>query len=114
MEELASTKKSSESHVTSLRTFNSSIPQGDRWAIIIGISKYKDERLRLKYAHRDAEELYNIITKPSGGGFEKDHIFKLIDEKATRHNINKALRSFLKKPAKDDLVLIYFCLSWLL
>ena len=108
MEELASSGSSSERNLTGLRISNPSTPLGDRWAIIIGISKYKDERLRLKYAHRDAEELYNLITKPSGGGFEKEHIFKLIDEKATRDNINKALRSFLKKPAKDDLVLIYF------
>jgi len=80
----------------------------DRWAIIVGISKYKHERLNLKYAHRDAEELYLLIQTPSGGGFAKDHIEPLIDEKATTANITRALRSFLKKPAKDDIVLIYF------
>ena len=52
--------------------------------------------------------MYNLITKSSGGGFEKSHIIRLINEEATYSNINKALRSFLKKPAKDDLVLIYF------
>ncbi|HSF51077.1 MAG TPA: caspase family protein [Nitrososphaeraceae archaeon] len=107
MEELASSGSHSERHLKSLRTSNPSTP-GVRWAIIIGISKYKDSRLHLKYAHRDAEEFYNVITKPSGGGFEKEHICKLINEEATRDNINKALCSFLKKPAEDDLVLIYF------
>jgi uncharacterized caspase-like protein len=108
LEELASSESFSKRHIKSLRTSTPSIPAGDRWAIIIGISKYKDNRLHLKYAHRDAEEFYNVITKPSGGGFEVSHICKLIDEEATSDNINKALRSFLKKPAKDDLVLIYF------
>ncbi|MCT7975893.1 caspase family protein [Laspinema olomoucense] len=82
----------------------------DRWAIVVGISKYKYEadKLNLKYAHRDAEELVKVLQSPSGGGFEKDHIVKLVNEEATTANITKALRTFLKKPAKDDIVLIYF------
>jgi hypothetical protein len=71
--------------------------------------KYKDDRLQLKYAHHDAEELYNLITKPSGGGFEKDHIFKLINEEATTANITRALRSFLKKPARQFGFNIFAC-----
>ena len=111
MEELTHTRDSQARHISSILTgtaYDDSKPPGDRWAIIIGISKYKDDRLHLKYAHHDAQELYNLITKSSGGGFKKDHIIKLINEEATYSNINKALRSFLKKPAKDDLVLIYF------
>ena len=81
---------------------------GEQWAIIIGISNYKDPILNLKFAHRDAEELYNLLIEPNGGPFKQDHIRKLINENATFQNIRKALGSFLKKPAKDDLVLIYF------
>jgi uncharacterized caspase-like protein/Tfp pilus assembly protein PilF len=80
----------------------------DRWAIVVGISKYKDERLNLKYADRDAEELVKVLQSPSGGAFEKERIVKLVNEEATTANITRALRSFLKKPAKDDIVLIYF------
>lgn len=80
----------------------------DRWAIIVGISKYKHKSLNLKYADRDAEELYKLLQTPSGGGFEGDHIKKLINEEATTSEITKALRSFLKKPAKEDIVLLYF------
>lgn len=80
----------------------------DRWAIVVGISKYKDERLNLKYADRDAQELVKVLQSPSGGGFEKERIVKLVNEDATTANITRALRSFLKKPAKDDIVLIYF------
>ena len=80
----------------------------NRWAIIVGISKYKHESLNLNYADRDAEELANLLQTPSGGGFEADHIVKLINEDATTANITRALRSFLKKPAREDIVLIYF------
>jgi tetratricopeptide (TPR) repeat protein len=81
---------------------------GDRWAIIVGISKYEHQRLNLKYADRDAEELYKLLMTPSGGGFEEDHIKKLINKEATTSEITRALRSFLKKPAKEDIVLLYF------
>jgi len=80
----------------------------DRWAIVVGISKYKHESLNLKYADRDAEELCKLLQTPSGGGFEADHIVKLVNEDATTANITRALRSFLKKPAREDIVLIYF------
>ena len=80
----------------------------DRWAIVVGISEYKDSSINLKYADRDAEALYELLKTPTGGGFEEAHICKLVNEKATTANITRALRSFLKKPGKEDIVLLYF------
>ncbi|MBK9710144.1 MAG: caspase family protein [Kouleothrix sp.] len=81
----------------------------NRWAIIVGVSSYQYEGLtNLQYAHRDAEELYDLLQTPAGGGFERERIRKLIDAEATTANITRALRSFLKQPAKEDIVLIYF------
>ncbi|MEP0924379.1 GUN4 domain-containing protein [Leptolyngbya sp. ST-U4] len=80
----------------------------NRWAVIVGISKYQYSNLNLKYADRDAEDLYQLLLTPNGGSFQADHICKLTNEQATTGNINRALRSFLKKPAREDLVLIYF------
>jgi tetratricopeptide (TPR) repeat protein len=80
----------------------------ERWAVVVGISRYRHERLNLKYAHRDAMELDELLRKPIGGLFEKDHVLTLIDEQATTAAITRALRSFLKRPGKDDLVLLYF------
>lgn len=79
-----------------------------RWAIIVGISKYKYDRWSLRYADRDAIELATLLQTPVGGGFDKDCVKTLINEEATTENLNKALRGFLKKPGKDDLVLVYF------
>ena len=82
--------------------------KGEHWAIIVGISNYKDVKLNLQFAHRDAEDLYNLLIESNGGPFKEDHIVKLIDDNATFSKIRRALRNFLKKPDKDDLVLIYF------
>jgi tetratricopeptide (TPR) repeat protein len=80
----------------------------DRWAIVVGVSKYQDGSINLRYADRDAEALYELLKTPSGGGFAEEHICKLVNEEATTANITRALRSFLKKPGKDDIVLLYF------
>jgi len=81
--------------------------QRQRWAIIIGISKYQNADLNLRYAHKDAQALYELIRTPRGGGFDEERIKILIDEQATTENVTRALRSFLKKPAREDIVLIY-------
>ncbi|BAZ21217.1 peptidase C14 caspase catalytic subunit p20 [Kalymmatonema gypsitolerans NIES-4073] len=88
---------------------DSNLNYGERWAIIVGISNYQDDGIQnLNYAHRDAEELAKLLQSPFGGGFKEDNIHKLINEEATTVNITRALRSFLKKPAREDLVMIYF------
>lgn len=79
----------------------------NRWAIVIGVSKYKHESLNLRYADRDAEEFYKLLLSPVGGNFKPDHVIKLTNQEATTANVTRALRSFLKKPGRDDLVIIY-------
>jgi uncharacterized caspase-like protein len=80
----------------------------DRWAVIIGVSKYKDESLNLRYADRDAEEFHKLLLGPIGGSFKANRVVKLTNRQATTANVTKALRSFLQKPGQDDLVIIYF------
>ena len=80
----------------------------NRWAVIVGISKYKHAALNLQYADRDAEKLYQLLLTPQGGHFQKEYVCKLTNKEATKGNITRALRSFLKKPARDDVVIIYF------
>ena len=90
-----------------IETHSSYATHVDRWAIVIGISTYQDKDLNLKYADKDAHALYDLLLTASGGGFEKDHVKLLLNEEATTANITRSLRSFLKKPAKEDIVLIY-------
>ena len=82
-----------------------------RWAVVIGISKYQNSGKslpELKYAHRDAEKLAAFLKSRAGGGFADDHVKLLTDRKATTRNIREALFDFLKKTVKEDLVIIFF------
>ena len=81
---------------------------GDRWAIVIGISRYRQRALDLRYADRDASEFHAFLNSPEGGGFRPQNVMLLLNEEATTANVTRALRSFLKRPDRDDLVVIYF------
>ncbi|HET7800133.1 MAG TPA: caspase family protein [Humibacillus xanthopallidus] len=81
---------------------------GSRWAVIVGVSTYRDRRLNLEFAADDARELATLIQTPTGGGFPAGNVLVLVDEEATSLGVTRALRSFLMRPSKEDLVLIYF------
>lgn len=81
---------------------------GERWAIVVGVSRYEHASLNLRYAHRDAQAFYELIRSPFGGGFKEQNVQVLLDEQATTRKVTRALRSFLKKPDRDDLVVLFF------
>lgn len=78
----------------------------EKWAVIVGISRYKDAGLNLRYAARDAEDLDKLLR--TSCGFKSANVQLLLDEQATTGRITWALRSFLKKTAKDDIIVLYF------
>ena len=79
----------------------------DRWALLVGISNYAHEDLNLGFAAQDALGLREKLLEPSAGAFPHDHVLALVDEEATLANLTKALRTFLKRPAQDDLVILF-------
>src|SRR5262245_42219817 len=74
-----------------------------RWAIVIGISNYKngDKTIRgvtvpnLLNAADDAQKFYNFLRSPEGGDFrdvkEGGHLILLKDEQATKANVEQAI-----------------------
>ena len=64
---------------------------GTIWAVVVGISRYKDTDLNLRYADRDAEEFAEFLRSPEGGKVDNAHIRVLINEQATRQRIFEAL-----------------------
>lgn len=82
-------------------------PVTDKWALVIGVSKFTDPSLNLRYPAKDAQDFYNyLITK---GNFAKDHVRLLLNENATKDRILDQLGdSWLPRAAlPDDLVVIF-------
>ena len=79
-------------------------------AVIVGVNRYADPRIRdLSYARADAEELAAILCDPGLGGFLEENVTLLVDEDATRRSIVSAVGTHLSRSASpDDLVCVFF------
>ncbi len=82
---------------------------GKRWAVVVGISNYKDSRIpALRYASSDAQAYYNWLVSPIGGKYAPSRVKLLTDEHATGVAIKGALFNWLKQALEEDMVTIYF------
>lgn len=90
--------------VASSRQFK---PVADKWALVIGISNFKDPSINLKFATKDASDFRNFLIQKAN--FKADHVKFLSDADATRDNIIGALgdRWLGRLANRDDLVVIY-------
>jgi len=86
-------------------------PVAQRWAVVVGVAKYKaaGERLEaLRYADADAQAFRDFLISKAGGSFRPSRVKLLVNEEATSQNIRSALFTFLKGAIKEDLVVIFF------
>jgi tetratricopeptide (TPR) repeat protein len=83
-------------------------PIRDKWALIVGISNFKDSSINLHYCAKDAKDFYDFLVTEKN--FAPDHVQLLTDSTATRANILSLLgNKWLPRVAEpDDLVVIYF------
>jgi tetratricopeptide (TPR) repeat protein len=85
-------------------------PQGRTYALIVGISAYRDKSIRqLQFAHKDAELFARHLRSPRGGGLTDDELTLLTDEKATLAEIRNRINILLAlKAGKGDTVALFF------
>jgi hypothetical protein len=84
---------------------------GTKWAVVIGVSDYKfsdNDNKKLKYAHVDAQKIADRLIEP-GTGMIKDNLVLLINQDATKTNIQSAFEDTMKPNVKkDDALFIFF------
>lgn len=84
--------------------------KGRRFALIVGVSKYRHHEgglTDLAYAGADARAVRDFLARPEGGGFAPGDIVHLEDEKATVEAVRAALTLFLPKAGPDDLIFLF-------
>jgi WD40 repeat protein len=86
--------------------------QPELYAIIVGISDYAGDKLKLRFAARDAESMAKAITLGAKRlfGTEKVHINKLITGSTllpTKANIQQAFKTMANQTNTDDILLVY-------
>ncbi len=80
------------------------------YALIVGISNYKDERIpKLGFTKEDADAIFKLLINPEKVGLKEDKVRVLLDDKATLRNIKSAIGTWLSEKAdKDSVVYIFF------
>lgn len=88
-------------------TTNVARPVHNKYALVIGVSKFADPSIDLRYADKDARDFYNYLI--TDGHFSKDNVKLLVNQDATRENILSSLGDkWLPRVCQpDDLVLVY-------
>ena len=84
--------------------------RGQKYALIIGISRYQNSGAipNLEYADVDAKSVYEFLQQPAAGGFSRENMLLLSNEGATLTSIRQALTNFVAKASTNDLLLIFF------
>ena len=89
-----------------------SAPQIPRsYALVVGISKYKNlpVKAQLQYPDRDAADIYSTLISEKAGQFPAEGVHKLINEQATLANLKQELETWLPTvTGPNDRVIIYF------
>lgn len=82
-------------------------PVRQKWALVIGVTNFKDPSLNLRYAAKDARDFCNYLIKEAH--FAPNHVKLLVDQEASRENVADYLGDkWLRRLARrDDLVVIY-------
>jgi len=79
----------------------------DKWALVIGVSKFAHPEYNLHFSAKDALDFYHFLVNDAR--FPKDHVLLLLNEQATRENIMNAFGDeFLPSVSEpDDMVVIF-------
>ncbi|GER92398.1 hypothetical protein A45J_0113 [hot springs metagenome] len=77
------------------------------YILAIGISRYKDEHLRLQFAHKDAEDFVKTMKKQKGKLYEDVVVKLLTDERATKDEILDGLDWLQKETTHKDLAMLF-------
>lgn len=77
------------------------------WAVVVGIAAY-DHMPSLRYTDDDAYRMYAHLKSPEGGALSDEQVKILIDEEATKENIEKTMADVFNKAGANDLIILYF------
>jgi tetratricopeptide (TPR) repeat protein/uncharacterized caspase-like protein len=103
--------KSRQLDVKELRSGGALDGRGKLWAVVIGVSNYKNlpPKDQLEFAHRDASDFADFLRTPNGGGFPSNQLMLLTNQTATLSAMRSALGTTLPRSVEsDDMVIIFF------
>ncbi len=78
----------------------------DTYALVVGINQFQNTG-SLQYAANDATSFGDALMNLGKGSFQEDHVFRLLNEKATLNGVRTAIGRIRARAQPDDLVVVY-------
>jgi hypothetical protein len=83
-------------------------PPGEKWALVVGISKFQDRHLpRLNFASKDAKDFSSLLLDPGVGRFKASNVHALTEGQVTAKELKIELNWLARSAQPDDLVVIF-------
>ena len=81
---------------------------GDLYALVVGVSKYRDPKIpKLGLSDNDAKAFGDFL-KSQNAIFKETRVTSLLNEKATKSEVEKYLYYTLPKAGKEDTIILFF------
>ncbi len=81
---------------------------GDLYALVVGVSKYRDPKVpKLGLSDKDAKAFGDFL-KSQNAIFKETRVTSLLNEKATKAEVEKYLYYTLPKAGKEDTIILFF------
>jgi uncharacterized caspase-like protein len=77
------------------------------YALLIGVSDYRDPSLRLNFAAKDANDLGDALRRQQGRLYRSVDVVTLLDAAASKSALEKALAQLKTKSGPDDVVVVF-------
>lgn len=78
------------------------------YALIIGIASYSHIRKLPQTVVKDAQDVHDLLCSPAYGGYRSENVRLLVDEQATRDNIQKGFKWLAEKAKGKATAVIFF------
>ena len=78
-----------------------------KWALVVGISRFRQPRLNLRYTRKDADAVAALLKDPAYGRFRADHVQVIEDEEATTVRLRAGINWLARNANVDDMAVIY-------
>jgi hypothetical protein len=83
-------------------------PLGEKWALVVGISKFQDKHLpRLNFASKDAKDFAALLLDPNVGRFKAANVHALDEGQVTARQLKMELNWLARSAQPNDLVVIF-------
>ena len=79
----------------------------DKWALVIGVSTFRDPAINLEFTAKDAVDFAALLTNKAYGRFQPDHVHLVTNAQATTKRIKQELNWLARSAGRNDLVVIY-------